>query len=300
MSAMSNEFAYFNDLNDDLKHIVIDKVQNAKDFIRLIASGVPHGLTSLDVQTKLKQFTRQSYISLIEILFTFTQKSLGMERKFMTDEATRTTHIELFLNGYAGTKLLDDEDNFKKYNNTFNDMLFDVAQFVAEAPYDTPYDKYQLFAEIVNKLRLQPEKNQTLMEQAKQVLFKRAEDDMIEHKLVITFESGVEIFITISIYYNSDDGINETYVDASFFEEKTKKKYEKNFTIVGENETGERKINSPLKWIVPFATSMKKRFGSQFVLGNIKNISYAYTGEQFWVEAYMLLDVLPKLRKNKD
>jgi hypothetical protein len=287
---ITSQFVYFNELNSDLKMIVADKVNDAKDFIRLLASGVPLGLSSKDVEKRLHYFQRESYKKLIYVLSTFTQECLQLETKFMTDDNLRSRHFDLFFNGYTETGLLADDGHLQKYNATFNDMLFDLASIrVPNSEFYSSYDICHVYAETMNTLRFKPQ-SEDLKNSAKRVLFKRLEDDVIEHTLNVEFESGIDIHITISIDHRSDED-DHIEIDASFYDKNRNKKYKKRFIIKSDSVT-----NDPYQWIVSFATTLRKRMSKNHILGNIKNISYVYIGEQFWVDAYMLLDVLPKLQ----
>lgn len=97
--ALVNEFVCFNELHNDLKMIIIDNM-SSKEFMRFIASGNSHGLPPKDVKRRLKQFQSEGYSKLIGMLYTFTTECLDLENKFMTDENIRTTHFDMFFNGY--------------------------------------------------------------------------------------------------------------------------------------------------------------------------------------------------------
>jgi hypothetical protein len=292
---------YFNELSDDLKLNVVDKISGTKEFLRLIASGNTHGLSRKEVQTKLEQFQSQDYLRVISILHHFTTECLGLERKFLTDENVRNTHLDLFVNGYAHSELLQDNDNFQEYNYTFDDLVDDLATALRDPQdYFSIRNTSGMFAKIVNKLRFRED----LKESAKQALFKQVEDDCVEHHLVLELESGIKMEIEITICNNTDDHMPSINVNTSFVTNNGNKHYKNTYVVSGENEEYNEEDdevvpgwlnNDPTGWIVTVMKRLKRAVGQKSIIGNIKNIDYKYTGPQFWAKAYILLEVLPKL-----
>lgn len=299
--ASNNNFVFFDELNENLKLSVFDNITNPKDFLRLIASSASKSVSKTYVQAKLGQFQKQGYHKLIHMLFHFTQECFDMEKKFLKDEAARAKHFELFLNGYANHAILQDDNDFKEYNYTFDSMLYDIAISLRDdATFYNTHNIYCMYAEIINKLRLRNE----LHNEAKDMLFKRMEEELIEHKLDIEFESGVHVSINISIGNQVDVTAPYIDIDASFNNVSKNQQYKTTYVISGEQEDYDDETdeivstwvnNDPMEWIVLFAKSLETSAGKKFILGNVKNINYKYNGEQFWAKAYMMLEVLPKL-----
>jgi hypothetical protein len=294
----------FNELNDDLKFEVVKHINSSKEFVRLIASGKSIGLCKRELQTKFQQLQHQDYVKIIHILHHFTTVCLGLEKKFSTDENLRNNHLDMFLNGYANSGLLEDNAHFKEYNETFADLIDDLVN--TEDSFMSSFNKSSMFAEVVNKLRFK----QDLKENAKQTLFKPIEDDYVEHELVLDFESGVKMNIVITIYNATDDPFPSIDVFTSFITKKSNKPIKYTYVVSGENEDyGEdedeefddevpRWINNdPVDWITTFLTKLRKNVGRKSMLGDVKNIEYKNNCQQFWIKAYFLLEVLPHLAK---
>ncbi len=294
-----NEFVLFDNLNDDLKLKIIENMSSSKDLLNFMASGVS-GQPKLQVKHKLKALQRESFHKLINTLYRFTHACVGAEKQFLKDEELRNRHLDMFINGYTHTTLLENDESFKQYNNTFQDLLDDLSHEVIN-PMElyTEYEKRRLLAEIMNRLRLRKDLNET----AKRMLFKTVEDDAIEHKLYIQFESGVSVSIIILLSNQADSTVPYIDVEAQFYVKHKNKSYKTKYVISDEDEeedeegiiTTVRIKNDPVGWIVPFLLTLLKTIGKKFVLGQVKNMDYAYTGDQFWLKAYMLLEVLPKL-----
>lgn len=252
-------------------------------------------------QAELQKHKKQGYEKLIYILFKFTNECLGMEKKFLEDNDARDYHFELFMNGYAKHKILDNDENFKDYNKTFDEMLYDLAMSMRDpATYFDEIDAYSKYAEIMNRLRFRHD----LTDNAKRFLFKRVEEDLIEHKLDIEFDSGVRVSINISIINQVD--VNKPYIDidASFVNPNKKMHCKTKFVISSHQEDFDEDTdemtppwvnNDPVGWIASFVKSLEKGVGKKLILGKVKKLDYTYNGEQFWAKAYTLLEVLPKL-----
>jgi hypothetical protein len=297
--ASVNEFALFDNLNDDLKLKIIEKMSGSKDLLNFMASGVS-GQPKLQVQDKLKALQSESFHKLINTLYRFTYDCVGAESKFSTDEELRNRHLDLFISGYTNTQLLEDDANFKHYNSTFEDLLDDLCHELQNPmEFYTDYEKRCLLAEVMNRLRLRKDLN----EMAKLMLFKKVEDDAVEHKLDIQFESGVNLSIIILLSNQADSTMPYIDVEAQFYVKHKNKSHKTKYVISDEDDeedeegviTTVRTQNDPIGWVVPFLLSLRKTIGKKHVLGEIKNMDYTYNGVQFWLKAYMLLEVLPKL-----
>jgi hypothetical protein len=296
--AVTGEFVYFNNLSEDLKFNIIDKMSGSKEFLRLIACGKTHGLSTKEVQTKLEQFQSQDYVRVISMLHHFTTECLGMEKKFLTDENARNTHLDLFVNGYAHSELLQDNENFEEYNYTFQDLLDELASTLRD-----PQDHFSIqntTGQIVNKLRFR----QDLKESAKQALFKQVEDDCVEHHLVVELESGIKIDVEITICNDTEEPMPSIDVNTSIVMKNSNKHYKNTYVVSGENEDYNEEDdevvpgwinNDPTGWIITVMKRLKQKVGKKSIIGNVKNIDYKYTGPNFWAKAYFLLEVLPKL-----
>jgi hypothetical protein len=308
--AFTGEFLYFNELGDDLKFNIVEKISGTKEFLRLIASGKTHGLSIKEVQTKLRQLQRQDYVRVISILHHFTTECLGMERKFLTDDNVRNTHLDLFVNGYAHSELLQDNENFEEYNYTFQDLVEELASTLRDPQDHFSIQNKSSSMEIVNKLRFR----QDLKDSAKQALFKQVEDYYVQHQLVVEFESGIKMDIEITIFNTSDYPMPSIDVNTSFVTKNSKKLYNHKYVVSGENEDYDEEDdeedddgvesaaprwinNDPTGWIVTVMKKLKRKVGQKSNIGRlvIKNIDYKYIGFQFWAKAYFILEVLPKL-----
>jgi hypothetical protein len=304
--ALLNQFTSFDELHDALKLNIARNIKDSKTFLSLIAASKCHGLSKKYIHERLNKHQQKDYNRLIEILFVFTTDCLDIENKFLNNEDVRNKHLELFLNGYAQDKLLEDDSNFTEYNNTFENMVNEIACSMVDPQEFFRSERINdLYTEIINRLRLRNE----LKDNAKQVLFKQMEDDSVEHILHIEFESGVKISISISISKPSDADASWIDIEANFTDTRNDKQYKNKYVISEENEEfdveadeddvpAERWINNdPVEWIVTFVKSIKKDVGTKFILGDIKNMHYTYDGQQFWEKAYTLLEVMPKLVK---
>lgn len=300
--AFSAESMYFNELTDDLKRIIVDNMPSRKEFIRFMASGKNCILPHKDMQAKKQQLNSLDFKKVVQILHHFTTECIGMENKFMADDV-RNAHLDMFLNGYPQSKLLEDEELFKEYNSTFEDLVDDLADTMRD-PHDTFRGNTRVFAEIVNKLRF---KN-VLNESAKRVLFKTIED-CVEHELVLEFESGIKMNVEITICNVPTDPMRSIDVKAYFVTNKNKKQHKLAYVISGENEDVEDEdengfpievqpwiVNDHTAWIATFLRKLIMCIGGKSMLGGVKNIEYRYNGQQFWEKAYFLLQVLPKLK----
>ncbi len=302
--AFTGEFMSFNELTHDLKRIVVNDIPGSKEFVRFMTCEKTSVLTQDEVQTKMQQLNRQDYNRLINILHDFTTECVGMEKKFMTDDV-QNAHLDMFMNGYANSKLLDKDEMFEEYNSTFEDLVDDLADTMRGTT-DTfiTQQNTRILTEIINKLRFKKD----LRENAKQALFKQVEDDFVEHQLVLEFESGVTISVEITICNISEDPMRSIDVNASFVTKKSNKQHKYAYVISGENDNydsdnedgfGEEATrwinNNPTEWILTVLKKLKRTIGGKSMLGGVKSIDYKYTGRQFWVKAYFLLEVLPKL-----
>jgi hypothetical protein len=294
---------YFNELTDDLKRIVVDNMPSRKEFIRFMACGKNTILPHKEMQAKKQEFNSLDIKRVVHILHHFTTECIGMENKFKADDV-RNAHLDMFLNGYPQSKLLEDEELFKEYNSTFEDLVDDLAGTMRD-PHDTFLGNTRIFAEIVNKLRFK----KVLNESAKRVLFKTIEDDYVEHALELEFESGIKMNVEITICNIPTDPMRSIDVNAYFVTNKNKKLHKVAYVISGENEEydfeeedefpieGEPWINNdPTAWIATFLRKLIMSIGGKSMLGGVNNIEYKYHGQQFWEKAYVLLEVLPKLK----
>lgn len=297
--ASVNEFVLFDNLNDDLKLKIIEKMSGSKNLLNFMASGLS-GLPKLKVQDKLTAHQNENFHKLINTLYHFTHACIGVESKFSTDEELRNRHLDLFINGYTHTKLLEDDANLKEYNSTFEDLLDDLSDEMQNPlGFYSEYEKRRLYTGIMNRLRFRKDLHET----AKRMLFKKVEDDAVEHKLDIQFESGVNLSIIILSSNQADSTMPYVDVEAQFYVKHKNKSHKTKYVVSDEDEeedeegviTTVRTQNDPIGWVVPFLLSLRKTIGKKHVLGEIKNMGYTYNGVQFWLKAYMLLEVLPKL-----
>lgn len=310
--ALLNQFTYFDELHDALKLNIARNILDSKTFLSLIAASKCHGLSKKYIHERLNKHQQKDYHRLIEILFVFTTECLDMENKFLNNEDVRNKHLELFLNGYAQDKLLEDETNFIEYNSTYENMVNEIAHSMLDTQEFFRSERInELYVEVINRLRFRNE----LKDDAKQVLFKKMDDDSVEHDLHIEFESGVKISITISISKPCDADASWIDIQANFTDTRNGKQYNNKYVISEENEEfdvedveddeddeanepNERWINNdPVEWIVTFVKSIKNEVGTNFILGDIKNMYYTYDGQQFYQKAYTLLEIMPKLSK---
>lgn len=304
--AFIGEFIHFNELTDDLKHIIANNISNSKDFLRFMASGKKSFLTQGQVQTKLQHFNKDDYYRAIRILHDFTNECVGLEKKFLNEEV-RNNHLDMFINGYAHSTLLEDANMFDEYNSTFEDLVDDLADTmrVDSNTFITRQDT-RILTDIMNRLRFKKD----IRENAKHALFKQVEDHFVEHELVLEFESGVKINVEITICNVEEDPMRSIDVKASFVTTKSNKQHKHIHVISGENEDYGLEdedaddadvprwiINDPTEWVGTVVKNLKCTIGEESMLGGVKNIEYKYNGHQFWVKAYFLLEVLPKFAK---
>jgi hypothetical protein len=301
--AYVEEFVAFNQLTDELKMQIINKIDSSKDFIRFITSGIPHGMSLPELNSQLKTVQNADYYRLINTLYQFTYECVGLEKKFLTDKEARNKHFDMFMNGYPQSNILENDMNFKAYNDTFDDMVYDLATSMQDPSgfYNT-LDTYSMYAEILNKLRFK----KGLTDDAQHMLFKKLEDDVVKHQLNLVLESGAKISIIITYANQEDTHVPFIDIQACFdvYDNKQERKqYKIKLTvseeIEDEDDDGEiitTHVNSdPTEWIVPFLRSLQSSVGEKMLLGDVKSIQYNCDGERFWMKAYMLLDVLPRL-----
>lgn len=297
----------FNALNDDLKRLVIDNISNSQDLLRFKACQKDNGLTQKEMQVKMQQLNTKDYTRAISILHRFTMECVGMEEKFQKNENVRNAHLEMFLNGYPKTNLLEDESMFEDYNRTFEGFLDDMARATGdrEDNWFVIKDNTHIITNIINKLRFKND----LKEIAKEELFKPVLDDCTEHKLVLEFDSGIKMNVKITICNVSDDPQRSIEVDAYFVTKKNNKEHKMaSYVISGANDEAEFELededaadvpswitNDPTGWIVTFMSKLKRVVGKNTMLGDMKSVNIGYCGPQFWEHAYLSLEVLPKL-----
>jgi hypothetical protein len=301
--ACSGEFMQFNELTDDLKRSIANNISNSKDFLRFMASGKTSFLTQKQVQAKLQKLNNVDYYRAIRILHDFTTECVELEKKFLNDKV-RNDHLDMFINGYKNSALLEDENLFDEYNSTFEDLVDDLADTMRENTNTfITCQNTRILTEIINKLRFKKD----LWDIAKQALFKQVEDDFVEHQLVLEFESGVIINVEITICNVAEDPMRSIDVNASFVTKKSNKQHKHAYVISGENEDFDSEdddafdadmprwiINDPTEWVGTVLKKLKQTIDGTSMLGGVKNINYKYTGQQFWVKAYFLLEVLPE------
>lgn len=295
-----SEFTCFDELTEDLQLLIVGKIRASKDFVNFKAAQKGTPTMQKEIHNKFCELYVHDFNQLIWILHKFTTECLGVEKKFSINEKARDSQLKQFVQGYPGTNLLDDEKSYEEYNYTF-DLLINEIEYAMTSGVN-PVSPNLSCTQIMNNLRFKNDMNDI----AKQLLFKRVEEDHeIEHELALEFESGVKLSVNIYISHAIEDPQPTIHVMTRFSTTRKNRSYTHKYIISGEDEEYDYEENeqdypvwinnNPTGWILAIIAKLRRKSGKREMLGGVKHIDYKYTGEQFWVKAYFLQEVLPKL-----
>lgn len=300
--ALNGKFTCFNELTDDVKRAIVNHF-STQDFLRFMSSGKIDFLTQKEIKTKLRQMRKGDDSRACNILRVFTTECLELQRKFANQDV-RNAHFDMFLKGYPQSKLLEHNEMFEQYNNTFENLVYDLLHVMRNNQTSNTAASPVEVMNVINTLRFKKDLN----ERAKPLLFKPVMDDCVEHELSLEFESGININVVICICKSTSDPMPTIDVRASIDSNKSGKQYKLTYVISEEQDTYDSEDdydenapiwinNDPFDWITIVMKNVQRINGKKSMLGYLKQIKYTYHGEQFWEKAYFLLEVLPKLEK---
>lgn len=254
-------------------------------MLRLIAAFRTDGFPTDFVTTS----NEKNWMRLRDSLTLFKHESVNMLQCFKTNAEVRKRHLAMFLDGYSG--LLTCRQDMQDYLFNMELLMRSMYQHLGEDFEFLDYN-YKCIAGLL-KLKASTEHHEIACNE----LFKQSsDDDCVEEKLMIAFDSGV-IFEVIMCHCIDDDGVSQcSDIKAICTNSRTSQTCQVNLDIAYRKETSDRwVVVNHDKWLDKLITNAKKMLGNTHILGDVTSIVCRSNCQFMWRVAYMEYDVLPKM-----
>lgn len=262
-------FETFPELLDDIKYLVFNSLKNPRDLVKVFASN-KYFVT--EYKTKKSAELYETSLSKIKDIATMFVKDSreNIVKDLTSNQDLRKKHFDLFVNGYEGTTVISNNDEYRLYDWECSALCKDCGHF----------GETQL--SFFNKLRfidrIPIEDSEVFIDSVMDSLFNFEEDDT-DDKIVITFQSGFQIHISHSTEENTVH-LSSYYISHGG-------KVTKNIATY-HSSLSDDCITEGLR-------SIRSKIPLSYVFGDITSIEC--TSYSTWRRAYFELECLPKYRQ---